>query len=113
MPSATTLTEVDRRRLRLLAQRLDIWVAGTPQSGLDLFNPATMSAPVHFDDYVRGHYRLLAEVCSACVHLVPFHLGESCAQTLLRYSDAELARIAVLVCRRQRAIAGVPSTLRH
>jgi hypothetical protein len=46
-----------------------------------------------------AHRRLLAEICSKASKWVHFHFAESCRDTLLRQSDANLRRVAKLYVR--------------
>ena len=91
------LTHLQQERLRRMAAQFDVAVGGSPEAGMDLLSPS-MPDVMHFDDWERGHLRLLAEVCAQTLRWIPFSLSESCHETLFRRSDAQLARVGELYC---------------
>lgn len=107
LPYGAVLTEHDCARLRSIAGMLGIIHSGAPERGLWIQGP-TMRCPVHFEDYWRGHIRLLAEACELMLYWIPFTLGESCANTLLAYSDQKLVRISEL-CRVHAKAGSTPA----
>ena len=50
-----------------------------------------------------AYRRLLSELCEKTVPWIHFHLEESCRDSLLGRSDANLARVAVLYARDRKA----------
>lgn len=56
-----------------------------------------------------AHRRLLAEVCAKAAKWVHFHLAESCRDSLLGRSDANLRRVAELYVRDREASLGLTS----
>ena len=102
------LTAEDKTRLQNLAPLFDIHfrkldaqtcvlqttsAAGAGASEVEL--PASLA-----------YRRLLSELCEKTVPWIHFHFEESCRDSLLGRSDANLARVAVLYARDMKAARG-------
>lgn len=106
MPAAHTkklshfLTQAEEARLHLLASKFGIQFDQVDDKtyllkALDCNGGSEVWLPVEM-----AHRRLLAEICTRAAKWVPFRVGMSCRDSLLRdQSESQLARVAELYAR--------------
>lgn len=94
-----TLTSEDKIRLQNLAPLFDIDFRKIDEQTCALRTTAGANALEVELPASIAYRRLLSEICEKTVPWIPFHLKESCRDSLLGRSDANLARVAVLYAR--------------
>ena len=93
------LTAEDKTRLQNLAPLFDIDFHKIDEQTCVLRTRAGAGAVEVKLPASLAYRRLLSEVCEKTVQWIHFHLEESCRDSLLGRSDANLARVAVLYAR--------------
>ncbi|WP_041377714.1 hypothetical protein [Polaromonas naphthalenivorans] len=97
------LTAEDKTRLQNLAPLFDIHFRKMDEQTCVLRTMAGAGALELKLPASLAYRRLLSELCEKTVPWIPFHLKESCRDSLLGRSDANLARVAVLYARDRKA----------
>jgi len=105
------LTVEDKTRLQKLAPLFDIHFCKLDEQTCVLQTTSAAGAgasevklPVSL-----AYRRLLSELCEKTVPWIHFHFDESCRDSLLGRSDANLARVAVLYARDRKAACAHPA----
>lgn len=97
------LTADDKTRLQNLAPLFDIHFRKIDEKTCVLRTMAGAGALEVELSASLAYRRLLSEICGKTVHWIHFHLDESCRDSLLGRSDANLARVAELYARDRKA----------
>lgn len=99
------LTAEDKTRLQNLAPLFDIDFRQIDEQtcGLRTMSAAGVGASEVELPASLAHRRLLSEICEKTLPWIHFHLAESCRDSLLGRSDANLARIAQLYTKDRKA----------
>lgn len=100
------LTAEDKTRLQNLAPLFDIHFRKIDEQTYVLRTTAGAGALELELPASLAYRRLLSEICEKTVHWIHFHLQESCRDSLLGRSDANLARVAELYARHRDASRG-------
>lgn len=93
------LTPLDVNRLIKLAPKFDVEIVGPTDDdtiSLKVVDPRTGAVRELTLQRDIALSRILAEVCSRTVRWIFFHSGEPASRSLLKNTDARLARIAEL-----------------
>ena len=102
------LTAEDKTRLQNLAPLFDIHFRKLDEQTCVLrTTSAACVLEVEFPASL-AYRRLLSELCEKTVPWIHFHLEESCRDSLLRRSDANLARLAELYASGSKAARMTP-----
>ena len=97
------LTAEDKTRLQNLAPLFDIHFRKLDEQTCVLRTTAEADAVDVELPASLAYRRLLSEICEKTVPWIHFHFEESCRDSLLGKSDANLARVAVLYARGRKA----------
>ena len=102
------LTSEDKTRLQNLAPLFDIHFRKLDEQTCVLRTTAGARALEVELPASLAYRRLLSELCEKTVPWIHFHFEESCRDSLLGRSDANLARVAVLYARDRKAARAHP-----